>query len=73
MKKENTLTLLLVSMAGLIIPIAEAVVLDARSFGDLPIEGKVTFVISMTGFAVLVYHYLVIPFWTWIKRWVNGK
>ena len=73
MKKINPLKLIIISMAALVIPIAEAMVLDARSFGDLPIEAQVLLVISMTGLAILLYHYLVVPFWTWFKIWISGR
>ena len=73
MKKINPLKLIIISMAALVIPIAEAMVLDARSFGDLPIEAQVLLVISMASFAVLLYYYLVVPFWTWFKIWISGR
>lgn len=73
MSQENTLKLLVVAMAALVIPAAEAVVLNIRSFLDLPIEAQVLFVISMICFAVLLYYYLLVPFWTWLKIWLSGR
>lgn len=70
---KNPLPLLIIGISLFIFSAAGVFILDARSFSDLPTEAKVSFILSMGCFSVIVYYYLVIPFWTWIKRLVNGE